>query len=125
MPEPFRHFEAADLFGRVWKVEFLWQQNAISIRHADAVDVKFELVSGDTRETKVIALLHPHLLELSRRTSRPISDSWCSRLAAAHLKQMIQSGEDMDKTLVTPTLDMLAKHEAEMDAFAHSDAGAR
>jgi hypothetical protein len=125
MPDPFRHFEAGDLFGRVWKVEFLWQQNAISIRHADAVDVKFELVSGDARETKVIALLHPHLLELSRRAGRPISDSWCSRLAAAHLKQMIRSGEDMDKTIVTPTLEMLVKHEAEMDALAHSDAGVR
>ena len=85
--------------------------------------MKFELVSDDARATKVIALLHPHLLALSRKAGRPISDSWCSRLAAAHLRQMIQSGEDMDKTLVTPTLEMLERHEAEMDARAHSEAG--
>jgi hypothetical protein len=108
----FRRFEAADPFGRAWKVEFLWQQNGISIRHADTVDVKFELASGEMRATKVVALMHPYLLDLSRKSGRPVTDAWCSRLAALHLKQMIETGEDMDKTLVTPALETLEKHQS-------------
>lgn len=115
MLEAFRHFEAADPFGRTWKIDFLWQQNGISIRHADTVDVKFELTSGDSRATKVIALPHASLIDLSRKAGRPITDSWCSRLAALHLKETIETGEDMDKTLVTPTPAMLEKHQAELD----------
>lgn len=112
MPADFRHFEAADPSGRTWKIDFLWQQNGISIRHADTVDVKFELTSGEARDTKVIALTHPWLFDLSRRLGRPVTDAWCSRIAARHLKQMIETGEDMDKALVTPSLEAIEKHHA-------------
>ena len=115
MLDNFRHFEAADPFGRTWKIDFLWQQNGISIRHADTIDVKFELTSGDIRAAKVIALPHPCLIGLSRKAGRPVTDSWCSRLAALHLKEMIETGEDMDKILVTPASAMLEKHQAELD----------
>ncbi len=100
--ENFRQFEVRDLFGRLWHVEYLWGQNAISIRHADAVDVKFDLTADDgERQTKVIALPHPLLESLSREANRPVTDAWCARLAAGHLKHMLQTGEDLDKTLVT------------------------
>ncbi len=112
MPDNFRQFEAKDLFGRTWKIEFLWLQNGISIRHADTIDVKFEISSGNTRASKVIALMHPYLLELSRKAGRPVTDAWCSRLAALHLKKMLATGEDLDKTLVTPTYEMLEEHLA-------------
>ncbi len=112
MPDDFRHFEATDPFGRNWKADFLWQQNGISIRHADTVDVKFELVSDERHEVRVIALPLPALLELTRKTGRPISDAWCSRLAARHLKHMIENGEDMDLPIVTPALETLEKHHA-------------
>ena len=51
MIENFRRFQAGpDPFGRTWDVEFRWQQNGISIRHADTVDVKFHLSrDGDDR----------------------------------------------------------------------------
>ncbi len=111
MPANFRQFEARDLFGRTWNVEFLWLQNGISIRHADTVDVKFELASGDTRISKVLALKHPDLVELSKRTGRPVTDAWCSRLAALHLKRMLATGDDLDKTLVTLTYEMLEEHQ--------------
>jgi hypothetical protein len=109
MVESFRSFQARDPFGEIWQVRFLWLQNAISIRHSDSVDVKFELSDGGQRSEKVIALMHPELLELSRKTGRPITDPWCSRLAAHHLQHMIETGEDMEKTLVTARLeDLLA-----------------
>ncbi len=110
MIENFRYFEAADPFGQTWKVRFLWLQTAISIRHSDSVDVKFALSNGETETAKVIALMHADLLALSATTGRPITDSWCSRLAALHLKQMIETSQDMEKTLVTLTPADLAEH---------------
>ena len=84
-------------------VEFLWLQTAISIRHSDSVDVKFSLLSGDTRMEKVIALMHPYLLELAGKAGRGVTDAWSMKLAALHLVQMIETGEDMEKTIVTPS----------------------
>jgi hypothetical protein len=111
MPNDFRHFEATDPSGRVWNVDFLWIQNAISIRHADAIDVKFALSAGPERGTKVVALAHPGLLALGERTRRPVTDPWVSSLAARHLRRMIETGEDMEKELVTPPIETLAGYE--------------
>lgn len=99
-----RHFHAKDPFNREWNVEFRWLQTGISIRHADTVDVKFELRSGDEAQEKVIALPHPLLLELSKSSGVPLTDPWCMRLAIAHLRIMLRTWEDMDKTLVTLSL---------------------
>ena len=79
----FRQFEAADPFGLTWNVKFLWQQNAISIRHADAVDCKFVATGGDAKDEKVIAMPHPLLHALSGKLGRALNDSWCSKLAAS------------------------------------------
>lgn len=107
--QSFREFEAGpDPFGRVWQVRFQWQQNAISIRHSDSVDVKFALTAGEEREEKVVALMHADLVEESRRAGRPLSDPWVSRLAAAHLKRAVETGEDMEKDLLTVPAEMVA-----------------
>ncbi len=106
--ENFRQFQATDPSGQTWDVQFLWLQNAVSIRHSDSVDVKFTLSSATERQEKIVALPHPALLELSVRARRPITDAWCSRLAALHLSRVIETGEDMEKTLITPRLDELA-----------------
>jgi hypothetical protein len=104
----FREFDVGpDPFGRTWHVEFKWLLTAISLRHSDSVDVKFILRSDDTKVAKTIALRHPDLLELSEKTGRPLTDPWCSRLAALHLKRIIETGEDMEKDLVTPSLEQL------------------
>jgi hypothetical protein len=111
MIENFRRFQTeADPFGHVWEVEFRWQQNGISIRHADTVDVKFNVWTTDEpKQEKVIALTHPDLLKLSTETGHPLTDAWCMKLAALHLKHMIESDEDMEKTLVTPAYPELAQ----------------
>jgi hypothetical protein len=107
----FRVFEAGpDPRGRTWEVEFLWLQTGISIRHADTVDVKFLLSSGEERMEKVIALNHPDLLALSATTGRPITDAWCAKLAALHLRRMIETDQDMEKTLVTCTAEELESY---------------
>ncbi len=98
-----RRFTAGpDPFGRTWEVEFRWLQTGISIRHADTVDVKFVIwTEGEPKQEKVIALPHPGLLALSEAAGHPLTDAWCLKLAAQHLRYMIESGEDLEKTLVT------------------------
>lgn len=105
MQDNFRRFSAGpDPFGRSWEVEFRWLQTGISIRHADTVDVKFLLwTEGEPKQEKVIALPHPALLELSKETGHALTDAWCLKLAAVHLISMIESGEDFEKTLITPS----------------------
>jgi hypothetical protein len=110
----FRSFDAGpDPFGRTWHVEFRWLQTGISIRHADTVDVKFEVsTTGEPTQERVVALRHPDLLKLSKSTGHPLTDPWCLKLAGLHLKRMIQTGEDIEKTLVTPSLAELEKYTA-------------
>ena len=111
MPENIRRFQAGpDPFGRIWEVEFRWLQTGISIRHADTVDVKFVMwTDGEDKQERVIALPHPSLLTLSSETGHPLTDAWCTLLAARHLRYMIQSGEDLEKTLVTLSLPALQR----------------
>jgi len=103
MLENYRQFEAGpDPFGRKWKVHFRWLQTAISIRHADTVDVKFGVsVDGEPFEERIVALPHADLLGLSKSTGHPLTDAWCLKLAALHAVHMIETGEDIEKTLVT------------------------
>jgi hypothetical protein len=115
----YRSFQVTDAFGQTWRVEFLWLQTAISIRHADAVDVKFRLTAGSLAEEKVIALPHPELLALSGKLARPLTDSWCMKLGALHLKRMLETGADIEKTLVTcDAADMERAHDELMAAAA-------
>jgi hypothetical protein len=103
MADNYRRFQAGpDPFGRTWEVEFRWLQTGISIRHADTVDVKFVIWTVDEpKQERIVALPHPSLLALSDKTGHPLTDAWCLKLAASHLKSMIETGEDMEKTLVT------------------------
>ena len=103
MIENFREFQVGpDPFGRTWKVHFNWLQTGISIRHADTVDVKFGISDdGAVFEERVIALPHPTLLVVSENVGHPLTDSWCLKIAALHLQHMLETGEDLEKTLVT------------------------
>jgi hypothetical protein len=119
MIENFRLFEAGpDPFGRTYQVEYRWQQTAISIRHSDSVDVKFTISHGEDMQEKVIAIPNPDLLALSKKTGRPITDAWCMKLAALHLKRMIETDEDMEKTLVTTSLEDLEEANAQLEDIA-------
>src|SRR3954470_15341809 len=110
-----RLFEAGpDPFGRMWKVQFRWLQTGISIRHADTVDVKFFVTpDGGETEEKVVALPHPILLQMTDN-GRTLTDPYCMRLAAEHLKHMIETSEDMEKTLVTVSREELAAYDRKL-----------
>ncbi|WP_321474165.1 hypothetical protein [uncultured Paludibaculum sp.] len=110
MLENFRRFEVTDPFGRVWQVEFRWQQNAISIRHCDAVDCKYYITDGEEKREVVVALMHPDLLAASASRKRPLTDAWCMRLAGLHLQHMISTWEDMESSIVTVPSAALEAH---------------
>lgn len=112
----FRQFEAGpDPFGRKYQVLFKWLQTAISIRHSDTVDVKFVLVDDNGGQTeKTIALPHADLLRVSKETGRAMDDPWCARLAALHLLHLVETGEDMEKNLVTVLLPELQRYAADL-----------
>ena len=110
----FRQFDAGpDPFGRKFQVYFKWLQTAITLRHADTVDVKF-ILTDETggRSEKTIALPHPGLLRLSRETGRKLEDPWCARLAACHLLHLVETGEDIEKALVTVPFSDLQQYAA-------------
>ena len=107
----FRQFEAGpDPFGQKFQILFKWMRTAISLRHADTVDVKF-ILADETggRTEKTIALPHADLLRVAGEVGRKVDDPWCSRLAAMHLRRLVETGEDMEKDLVTvPAADLKA-----------------
>lgn len=120
MREQLRNFQVSDPFGRAWDVEFRWLQNAISIRHADTVDLKYYITEGEERREVVVALPHPQLLKICGERGRPLTDSWCLRLGAAHVRHMVSTWADMDKTLVTPEAAELAAYNAVIEAAEES-----
>src|SRR5690349_18979711 len=121
----YREFDAGpDPFGRKVHVLFKYTQNGISIRHADTVDNKFILdVEGGERAEKVIALQHADLVRLARETGRPIDDPWCCRLAAKHLIYLIETGDDIEKSLVTVPYADLQRYASELAASDKSAVG--
>jgi hypothetical protein len=123
----FREFEAGpDPFGHKFQVYFKWLQTAISLRHADTVDVKFMLVDDNGEQSeKTIALPHADLQRISRESSRPLDDPWCSRLAAMHLLRLVATGEDMEKALLTVLIGDLKRYAAELASAEKSEVEAR
>jgi hypothetical protein len=115
-----RKFEAGpDPFGRTWSVEFRWLQNGISIRHANTIDVKFFLSTpGEPAQEKVIAFNHAHLLEAAGKSGGALTDAWCLKLGAAHLRYMVESFEDMDKTLITVPAQEIQKYALRLQPAA-------
>ena len=112
----YRQFEAGpDPFGRKFQVLFKWLQTAISIRHADTVDVKFILVDEAGAKTeKTIALQHGDLLRTSKESGRKLDDPWCARLAQMHLLHLVTTGEDIEKDLGTVPFADLQRYAAEL-----------
>ena len=127
MAEPSRLFQAGpDPFGRMWKVQFRWLQTGISIRHADTVDVRFVLKDPEGNQTqKTIALPHADLLRISRELGRNLDDSWCARIAVLHLRHLVETGEDMEKNLVTVLPADLKRYATELGKMETAEVGSR
>ena len=120
MRDDFRRFPVDDPFGRTWDAEFRWQQNAISIRHADAVDCKYYLSSAGERREVVVSLPHAALLSVARETGRELSDAWVLKLAGLHVERMVSTWEDMDRTIAVVSRQELAAYNKTLaEAASH------
>ena len=120
----FREFEAGpDPFGRKFQVMFQWLQTAISLRHADAIDVKFTLVDeAGVQTAKTIALPRPGVIRAAAEAGRAVDDAWCARLAALHLLRLVRTGDDMEKDLAAVSPADLGRCAAELASMERSEA---
>lgn len=125
MIENIRRFLVNDPFGRSWDAEFRWQQNAISIRHADAIDCKYYLSTGEERRELVVSLQHADLVNVAADSGRELSDAWVTRLAGLHVRHMISSWEDIDKTIAVVSRSEIEAYNAALEQTAAQAAGAR
>lgn len=72
---------------------------AIATRHADAVDVKFDVGSRGVW----IALPHTAWAEYSRSTGKVITDPMAVQIAGRYLKQLIETGEENGRDMYSMT----------------------
>ncbi len=80
-----------------------WKANivAIATRHADAVDVRFD-VSG---RPMWIALPCTAWLEQKKRSGKVITDQLACQIAGRYLKQLIEEGYDSQREIYTMSVD--------------------
>lgn len=91
--------------GTTYHCHFVFLQTAISLRHSDTVDVRY-LVNG---KRITVALPHVAFVEYAQRTGRTLTDEDAGFIAAIYLKQVLESGGDVeDMTVLTERVLELA-----------------
>lgn len=103
----YEDFHVADR----WSGENLhctWKGNivAIATRHADAVDVRFD-VNG---RPMWIALPSTAWLEQKKRSGKVITDQLTAQIAGRYLKQLIEEGYDAQREIYTMTVPEVLEH---------------
>ena len=85
-----------------------WKANivAIATRHADAVDVRFD-VNG---RAVWIVLPNNAWVEHKRRTGYTITDYLTAQVAGHYLKQAVESGYDNGREMYTLTVEEVMAH---------------
>ena len=69
---------------------------------------------GAPFEERIIALPHAWLLAVSKKTGHALTDAWCLKIAALHLKHMLETAEDIEKTLVEPEREEIEQYANEL-----------
>ena len=85
-----------------------WKANivAIATRHADAVDVRYEV----NKRPVWIAMPCQAWVEQKKRTGNVITDQLAAQIAGHYLKQAIESGYDNGREMYTMSIDEVLEH---------------
>ena len=85
-----------------------WKANmvAIATRHADAVDVRFDV----NDRPMWIALPCTAWVEQKERTGKVITDQLAAQIAGRYLKQMVEEGYDTQREVYTMTVPEVLEH---------------
>jgi len=80
-----------------------WKANivAIATRHADAVDVRFDVNDGPMW----IAIPCTAWVEQKKRSGKVITDQLAAQIAGRYLKQLIEEGHDSQREIYTMSVD--------------------
>ncbi|HEX3892512.1 MAG TPA: hypothetical protein VHW46_08065 [Terracidiphilus sp.] len=86
----------------------LWKANivAIATRHADAVDVRFDM----NDRPMWIALPCTAWVEHKKRTGMVITDQLTAQIAGRYLKQIIEEGYDARREMYTMSIPEVLEH---------------
>ncbi len=79
---------------------------AIATRHADAVDVRFDV----NDRPMWIALPCQAWVEQKQRTGKVITDQLAAQVAGRYLKQLVEEGYDSQREVYTMTVDEVLEH---------------
>jgi hypothetical protein len=85
-----------------------WKANivAIATRHADAVDIRFDVNGG----TMWIALPNEAWGAQKKRTGKVITDQLAAQIGGRYLKQLIEEGYDAQRQVYTMSVDEVLQH---------------
>jgi len=85
-----------------------WKANivAIATRHADAVDVRFEV----NNRPMWIALPLQAWVEQKRRTGKVITDYLAAQIAGRYLKSIVEEGYDAAREMYTMSIEDVLEH---------------
>ena len=89
---------------------------AIATRHADAVDVRFN-VNG---RPMWIAMPNEAWVAQKARSGKVITDQLAAQIAGRHLKQLIDEGYDSQREIYTMTIDEVLAHLDAVDKEANA-----
>jgi hypothetical protein len=85
-----------------------WKANivAIATRHADAVDVRFDV----NDRPMWIALPCEAWVEQKRRSGKVITDQLAAQIAGRYLKQLVEEGYDAVREVYTMSIPQVLEH---------------
>jgi hypothetical protein len=90
-----------DLYCR-WKANIV----AIATRHADAVDVRFDV----NDQPMWIALPCEAWVEQKKRSGKVITDQLAAQIAGRYLKQLVEEGYDARREMYTMSISQVLEH---------------
>jgi hypothetical protein len=103
----YEEFHVADRWtGEDLHIRWKGTMIAIATRHADAVDIRFDV----NERPMWIALPCIAWVEHKKRSDKVITDQLAAQIAGRYLKQLIEEGYDAQREIYTMSVDEVLAH---------------